>query len=386
MLAVAAAVSLPFWFKPVHWNDPDALFYQAKVFAIRGQDEQTAVRKVFRSPIADYLHTAELRKPPARRQFVNAYWIDWNGKHFYHRRWVVPLMAAWVYPVLGDRSLLTVSLLGYLLLSLALYALLRRRFSPTISAAATVVCLLAPPLRAFSFVPMTDSWGILLETCALLAAVLVFDRGTGWLAPWAAAIAVLSFTRDDTVVPLVAVLCLLVLHRDRRSALLAGTGIAALLPSALFFGSASVRENLAFNFSDYWPPKDDSWDFVLNGYWPHVRSLLRMDLSYGTDLGWQGPLWYIGLAVAVAGVVLLIRKSVQARDPFFRLHAFALVGAATFVAFAAVYSRFREELAFLPPVAVALALAVDAAWKWYAARSRRAEPATAGRREQLVGG
>jgi hypothetical protein len=389
VVVVAAVVSLPHWFEPVRWNDPDSLFYEAKVFAIRGEDEKTAVHRVFTSPIAGHLLRAELHSPPARRRYVSTSWIDYNNRSFYHRRWVVSLMAAGVYPVFGERSLLTVSLLGYLLLSLALYALLRRRFTPTISAAVTVVCLLAPPLRAASFAPMTDSWGILLETCALLAAVLTFDRGTGWVAAWVAAIAVLSFTRDDTVVPLVAVLGLVLLHRNRRrSALLAGTGIAALLPGALLLGSASVRQNLAFNFSSYWPPKNDSWDFVLNGYWPHLRHLIRADLDYGTSLGWQAPLWYIGLALVAVGVVLLITRSVRSPDLFFPLHCYALVGAAVFVAFADDYTGFRDELTSLPAVAVALALLADTAWRWYAARARarRPEPVTAGRRNVLARG
>jgi hypothetical protein len=234
---------------------------------------------------------------------------------------------------------------------------------------------------------MTDSWGILLETCALLAAVLTFDRGKGWVAAWVAAIAVLSFTRDDTVVPVVAVLGLLVLHRDRRrSALLAATGIAAVLPGALLLGSASVRQNLAFNFSNYWPPKDDSWDFVFNGYLPHLRLLVQHDLNYGTGLGWQAPLWYIGLALAAVGVVLLIKKSVRSRDVFFPLNCYALVGAAVFVAFADDYTDFRDELAFLPPIAIALALLADKAVTWYAARPRRAEPVAAGPRELVERG
>jgi hypothetical protein len=269
-------------------------------------------------------------------------------------------MAAGIYPVFGDRSLLTASMVGYLLLALALYALLRRRFSSTTSAVATIACILLPPLRLYSFVPMTDSWGVLLETCALLAAVLTFDRGTRWLTFWVASIAALSVTRDDTIVPLVAVACLLIQQRERRSALLTVTGVAAALPAPLIFGNVSVRGNLAFVFSNYYPPNDDSWGFVLSNYFPHIRHLIRADLTYGTHVGWPAPLWYGGLALVAVGVVLLI-KSVRAADPFFPLLCYSLVGAALFVALFADYSGLREELVFIPPIAVGLALLVDKA-------------------------
>jgi hypothetical protein len=359
VLAVAAASSLPHWFEPVLWSDPDAINYQAKVLAFRGQDERTALHRLFASPIAAKFRRDEATKPPSRRRSSNPYLIDY-GTRFFRRRLVVPLMAAGIYPVFGDRSLLTVSMVGYLLLALALYALLRRRFSSTTSAVATIACILLPPLRLYSFVPMTDSWGVLLETCALLAAVLTFDRGTRWLTFWVAAIAALSVTRDDTIVPLVAVACLLIQQRERRSALLTVTGVAAALPAPLIFGNVSVRGNLAFVFSNYYPPKDDSWGFVVSNYFPHVRHLIREDLAYGTHVGWAAPLWYVGLAVLAVGVALLI-KSVRAADPFFPLLGYSLVGAVLFVALFADYSGLREELVFIPPIAVGLALLVDKA-------------------------
>jgi hypothetical protein len=369
VLAVAAAVSLPHWFEPVRWSDPDALYYQAKMLKFRGQDERTALHRAFSSSIARQLHRAEESKAASRRQFTSSRWIDYSSR-FFRRRPVVPLIAAGVYPAFGDRSLLTVSMVGYLLLALALYALLRRRFSSTTSVVVTIACLLAPPLRTFSFVPMTDSWGLLLETCALLAAVLTFDRGMRWLAVWAAVIVALSVTRDDTIVPLVAVLCLVIHQRDRRSALLAATGVAAALPAPLIFGNASVRENFAYVFSGYNPPKDDSWSFVLSEFWPHLRHLIRADLTWGvTDLGLLAPIWYLGLALAAVGVVLLIR-SARAGDPFFLLHCYSLIGAAILVALFGDYSGLRQELVFIPPLAVGLALLVDRALKSEGVRRR----------------
>lgn len=95
---------------------------------------------------------------------------------------------------------------------------------------------------------------MLLETFALLAAALVYDRSERWLWGWVGALALLSITRDDTVVPLVAVGCLLLHQRDRRSLLLLGSGVAAVLPAILIFGNTSIRENLAYVFSGFNPP------------------------------------------------------------------------------------------------------------------------------------
>jgi hypothetical protein len=355
VLVVAAASSLSSWWAPVWWSgDPDTLYFQAKVLRFRGENERVALHRLFAGPQASGLRKLDERRPAAKRQFTNARWIDYSSR-FFRRRVFVPLLAAAAYPVFGERSLLTVSLLGYLLLSLALYALLRRRFSSTVSAVVTCACMLTPSLRRNSFIPMSDSWSILLETCALLAAVFTFQRSMRWLVPWMAALGAASLTRDVTVVPLIAVLCLAIHTRSRRSVLLAATGVASTLPALLAFGNASVRENLAFVFSGYNPPHDASWSFVLHHYWPNVRDLARLDLQYGTGLGWQTPLWYLGILLAAAGVVLLVRSAARG-DLFFLLHGYSLIGAAVFLAVFDGYSAFREELVFLPPVAVGLAL------------------------------
>jgi hypothetical protein len=39
---------------------------------------------------------------------------------------------------------------------------------------------------------------------------------------------------------------------------------------------------------------------VLHHYWPNFRDLARLDLQYGTGLGWQTPLWYLGILLAAA--------------------------------------------------------------------------------------
>jgi hypothetical protein len=76
-----------------------------------------------------------------------------------------------------------------------------------------------------------DSWGLMLEALALLAAVLVKDLGRSWLVLWVAALAALSITRDATAILLPAVLWLLLIERRdpearRTNLALLGTGVA----------------------------------------------------------------------------------------------------------------------------------------------------------------
>jgi hypothetical protein len=361
VLLVAFLVSLHAWIEPIRWSDPDALYYQAKTLSFRGEDERAALHGAFRSPIAEQVLEDErqaLREDPKReRQFTNPRWIDYTSR-FFERRLAVSAMAAAIYPVFHLRSVLAVSLIGYLLLALVLYAFLCRRFGPWTSAAVASICILAPPVRDASFVPMTDSWGLLLETCALLAAVLTFDRSPRWLWGWVGALALLSITRDDTVVPLVAAALLLLHQRDRRSLLLVGSGVAAVLPAILIFGNTSIRGNLAYVFSGFNPPYEETWKFVLHYYPQNFERLLRSDLGYGTHLGWESPLWYLGLAVAVVGVILLVGR-LRNGDPYFRLAAYGLLGAALYVALFGAFSDLRQEVVFVPSLAVALALALE---------------------------
>jgi hypothetical protein len=374
VLAVAALASLHAWIEPVRWSDPDGLYYQAKTLAFRGEDEKQALHRAFHSPIADEVLEGEreaLRNDPKLEpQFTDPTWIDYTSR-FFERRLLVSALAAVVYPVFELRSVLTVSLVGYLLLSLALFAFLRRRFSSWLSAGVASLCVLAPAVRHASFVPMTDSWGLLLETCALLAAALVYDRSQRWLWGWVGALALLSITRDDTIVPLVAVGCLMLHQRDRRSLLLVGSGVAAVLPAILIFGNTSLRENLAYVFSGFNPPYEESWKFVFHYYPPNLERLFSSDLRYGTHLGWEGPLWYLGLAVAAFGLVLLVKR-LRDPDPFFRLAAYALPGAALYVLLFGAYSGMRQEVVFVPPLAVALALAFERGIAFIRARNARA--------------
>ena len=94
---------------------PDALYYQARVLELRGEDG--AVDEVFHGPLA-----ADLRvRDPATRG--NDAWVEYN-EPFYERRVAVPLAAAAIYPAAEERSLLYLSLAGYVAAVLALFGLL----------------------------------------------------------------------------------------------------------------------------------------------------------------------------------------------------------------------------------------------------------------------
>lgn len=387
VLLVALVASLHAWIEPVEWKDPDGLYYQAKTLSFRGEDERTALHEAFRSPIAAELLQGEreaIREhPDFDRQYTDPKWIDYTSR-FFDRRPFVPLLAAGIYPLFELRSVLTVSLVGYLLLALTLFAFLRRRFSPWLSAAVASICILAPPIRDWSFVPMTDSWGLFLATFALLSAALVYERSERWLVGWIGALVLLSVTRDDSVVPLVAVGCLLLHQRDRRSLLLVLSGVLSILPAILIFGNTSLKENFSYAFSGFNPPYEESWKFVLHYYPENLRSLIGMDSSYGTHLGAAtGFLWYLGLAIALFGVVLLVKR-LWREDVYFRLAAYALPGAVLYVLLFGRWSAMRQEIVFLPPLAVALALAAEWGIAWNRKRRSAAE-AEPERRQPLPG-
>ena len=84
LVALSCLAVWPAFHDPVEWT-PDALYYQARVLELRGEDN--AVDKVFDGPLA-----AELRKRDPGHT-GNKTWVDYN-KPFYERRVAVPLAAA----------------------------------------------------------------------------------------------------------------------------------------------------------------------------------------------------------------------------------------------------------------------------------------------------
>jgi hypothetical protein len=346
LVLVALVAVAPRLIGSVRWT-PDGLFYQAHVFEIQGQSESAALHREFTSKAA-----RRITRPDGR--VGNPSWVRYSAQ-FYRRRWVVPLLAAAVYPLAGDRSLLYVSIAGYVALGLLLFAFLRTRFSDWVSLLVALACLLLPPVRTFAGLPLTDSWGLALEIGALIAALLALERGTRWVVVWALTMLALSFTRDSTVIPIVAVGWIALRTRTRRSALLLVTGIAASVPAMTVFGAPLVRQ-LAYVIQGFHIPTAVSWSYVISHYPASLGSVLRQDAYYPMTLS-ATPLWYlIGAALILAVAYMFIAG--PRGDPFYMLNRAGLVGAAALIAISINYTDMRLELVFIPGVAAALALAV----------------------------
>jgi Dolichyl-phosphate-mannose-protein mannosyltransferase len=357
--AVVALVAAPGFVK---LDEPtsDGLFYEVERLRVQGHGEAEARRMVFEAPIAR--QTAAIEDEPDEPRVLDPAWVEYS-KRFYRRRRLVPALAAAMEPLVGDepgRALRVVSLIGYVLIAPVLFLLLRRRFSVWLSAGLALACTLAPPVYKWSLGMRTDSWGLLLETLALLAAVLVKDRGRWWLVLWVAAVAALSITRDATAILLPAVLWLLLVERDdpaarRTNAALLGTGVAAALP-AFLLGGAPVRDNLAYVIAGYNIPDESSWSYVASGYFDQLWRTISTDLSYPVDFAIPvAVVLYAGLAVALAALIALAARPARG-DPYFSLMKAAIPGCLVLLLLANNPQAYRLELVFVPLVAVGLAI------------------------------
>lgn len=401
--AVAAVSSLPAWFAPVRWT-PDGFFYQVRLLELRGADEDVAVRQVLTGPLVagarDYVDGSQLDR------LQDDAWVE-HTTEVTRRRVFVPLLGAAIYPVLGDFSLQAVSLLGYVLFPPLLYLLLRRRFSVRSSAAVAVALALLPPVREWSFHPLTDSWGLSLLVLSLLGATAVLDRGPRWLPLWIVAVSALSLTRDAAVIAVLAALWLAVRERNRVTLALAATGVAAAAPAPLLLG-APVGGTVGHAAADpgrYW---HNLWEMVQidvvaetvrpEHLWPGLALVAGLLLVQLPLRSWPGQVRRVALPVCSAYVVLTlaatatlaIRKvePVQQvpvglvlilgvlllmlpdarRDPYLRLHRAGAVACCAYLALFPVPTGFRLELVFLPLLAVGFARALDT-------RVPRVEPA-----------
>src|SRR5262245_29940705 len=234
--------------RPVRWS-PDGLFYQARLLELRGESREAAYDRVFEGPMA-----ARLRVDDPEHVGDPA-WVAYNER-FFERRVAVPLAGAALEPAAGERALSIVSIAGFVAAVSALFGLLLLRFRLPVAAAVAAATALLPRLTDIAPLPLTDTWGLALMTAALASAVLALDRGPRWIWPWAAAIALLTFTRDSTWIPVLAVVwCAWRLH-SRTAVLLVAAGVAAALPAYLMF-EAPMRELLAAAVSDMQPNPDE---------------------------------------------------------------------------------------------------------------------------------
>lgn len=346
-LAALASVSIWSAFRdPVRWT-PDGLYYQARLLQIRGEDRETAMRRTFEGPIS-----AELRKRDPGHT-GNPDWVEYN-EPFYERRVALPVAGAAVYPFAGDRSLLYLSLVGYLASILALFGLLLLRFRIAIAAAVAFAAILLPPLAHHSSFPLTDSWGLALEIVAFAAALLTLDRGLRWLPLWITAIALLGFTRDSTWIPVLAVGWCALRYRSRASVTLFATGVAAALPALVFF-TTPVRDLLALAVNGSEPSADTSWWFIARNYPGALLDLVRANVGFLRRGEWYTALFLVG------GVISLLILAWRRRPndvPTSLMTAAAFLGVG-YVLAGPVFSAFRLELVLVPMAAYGLALAAE---------------------------
>lgn len=348
VLAGLACLSVwPAFQDPVTWT-PDALYYEARLLELRGVDHDEAVRRTFEGPLS-----AELRARDPNHT-GNEAWVEYN-EPFYERRVALPLAGAAIYPLAEERSLLYLSLAGYVAAILALFGLLLLRFRVAIAAAVTLGAIFLPPLVDHSSYPLSDSWGLALETVALGAAILALDRGLRWLPLWIAAIALLAITRDSTWIPVLAAGWCAFRYRSRVPVTLFATGILAALPALVLFRTP-VRELLALLVNESEPSGDTSWWFIARHYPEALLDLVRANVGFLRRGEWYTALYLVG------GVVALLLTAWRRRPmpaPLTLMTAAAVL-AFGYVLAAPVFSAFRLELAFVPMAAWGLALAAEA--------------------------
>jgi hypothetical protein len=344
---IACFTAWPAFGDPVRWT-PDALYYQARLLEFRGADDSSAIERTFGGPISAPLRA---RDP---HHTGDPEWVRYN-EPFYERRVTVPLAGAALYPLRGDRSLLDISLAGYVASLLALFGLLLFRFRLTVAAAVTLATVFLPPLLHHSSFPLTDSWGLALLTSAFGAAILTLDRGRRWLPLWIGAILVLAFTRDSTWIPILGVGWCALRLRSRDGAWLFGTGLAAALPALVVF-EAPVRNLLALLVNGSELPPETSWSFIARHFPGAVLDLARANGGFLRDGEWYTGLYLIG------GLLLLLFLTLRRndrRDPASMLMSSGAILSLLYVVAAPVFSAFRLELVFIPMAAYGIAMATE---------------------------
>lgn len=369
-LVFAAAVALAaglfplqHWVRPPHWS-PDGLFYESQRLEVGGVPAQQARRRVFFSD-PRYRQARDDAFPPSaptRAALLNRRWVEYSAR-FYRRRWTVPLVAAAVSPLFGIRSILLVSIAGYVAIGLLLYAWLRLRFAPTASAATAIAALALPPLREWSFSPLTDSWGIVLLLAALYAAYRALaGRERRWEAAFVASMLVGAFTRDTGLVVIVALAVVGLVYRRRGALRLAAAGAVATLPAILAFGAPAVAQ-LAY-ILDGFRPAPGGWGFVAHRYPRGALDWLSSDATYLRD--------HLGTALFLLGGLLVVALRSRTRDAYLELSCGALIGSAAFllIVLNPLGTAFRLELVALPAAAVGVASVFEAAARATSPRNR----------------
>jgi hypothetical protein len=336
---------------PVRWS-PDGLFYQARSLELQGTPRAEALRETFQGPLA-----AELRQIDPTRT-GDPEWVTYNAQ-FYERRVAVPAAAAVLEPVAGERAILDLSVAGYVAAVLAIFGLLLLRFRLPVAAAVALATVLLPALTKHSGFPLTDSWGLALETAALAAGILALERGRRWVIAWAAAVLLLAFTRDSALVLVVAAAWVTFTQRSRVSAWMLGSAVAASLAVLALF-PMPMRELIAMMLNGAQPDPGASWGSILTQYPGAIVDMLQADGGAVRNGAWFTAAYLIlGL-----GLLFFLARGPRATAVTSLLKAGAIAGAA-FVVAVPIFSAFRLELVLVPMAAYGLALGVE----WVAARA-----------------
>jgi hypothetical protein len=327
---------------------PDGLFYQARSLELRGVERAASLERVFEGPLG-----ADLRRRDPERSGDPA-WVAYNAQ-FYARRVTVPLAAAALEPVSGSRALLDVSLAGYIAAILAVFALLRLSLSLPAAAAATLATILLPALTHHAGLPLTDTWGLALETLAFAFGILALERGPRWVAGWAIVMLALAFTRDSMWIPILAAAWLALSLRSRVAWGTLAAGVAAALPVLLLF-SVPTRELLAQMLNDAQPAPDASWASIVERYPAAIVDLLQADGGFVRDGAWYSAAYLAG------GLALLFALARGERgDPAASLLKAGALGGVAYVLAVPVFSAFRLELVLVPMAAYGLGLGAERA-------------------------
>jgi hypothetical protein len=342
------------WTGPVLW-ERDGLFYQSKVLELRGESSGAALHKVFYGPLGARSRQLEAAQPATEpKRLENPNWVSYSSQ-FYKRRLLLPVIAAAIYPLVGDRSLQLLSLLAFVLLGPLLYTLLRARFRPRTSLIVAAFCIMLPPVRSWSIFPITDSCGLALELLALIIALKALERGPGgmsrWLPAWIAVILALSVARDTAFIPLIAVGVVALIWRTRTSIVLTLSGIAAALP-ALLIWPVSTRDQFAYVFSQHEIPHNTSWGWVISHYGSNVEAMISEYAKFSVHHPFT--------VLAIVGGVALALIYGSRRDIAFQLVAAGSgLGYLALLVVGPAFSNFRYELVLIPLVALGFALGVE---------------------------
>lgn len=219
-----------------------------------------------------------------------------------------------------------------------------------------MLCVALGPVRDWATRPMTDSWGLVFGVGAVLAALLVLQRGKPWLLLWLAMMAALSFTRDLALAPLAAVLWLMLREPDRASRRASLTmlisGAIVTIPAYLLFG-APLRLTLASVINDFRdpPPAQATWSYVAHHYLSFTATTIKADISYAV----HHPL--VGLTLVAGLIPLFLLRS--RRDPLILMMRGWALGWPILFLVNPVYSGFRYEIAILPSAAVGVCMLID---------------------------